>query len=57
MIEFDTWMKLNNAIIRHMTVLLDSEPELYVRRKDRRKRQKKRQKKRKDRQKKRQKKR
>ena len=30
MIEFDTWMKLNNAIIRHMTVLLDSKPDLYI---------------------------
>ena len=31
MIEFDTWMKLNNAIIRHMTVLLDSKPDLIYR--------------------------
>ena len=23
MIDFSTWMKLNNSIIRHMTVLLD----------------------------------
>ena len=30
MTEFDTWMKLNNAIIRHMTVLLDSRPDLYI---------------------------
>ena len=30
MTEFDTWMKLNNAIIRHMTVLLDSKPDLYI---------------------------
>ena len=30
MIEYDTWMKLNNAVLRHMTVLLDEEPEIYV---------------------------
>ena len=30
MTEFDTWMRLNNAIIRHMTVLLDSKPDLYI---------------------------
>ena len=30
MTEFDRWMKLNNAIIRHMTVLLDSRPDLYI---------------------------
>ena len=30
MIDFSTWMKLNNSIIRHMTVLLDVKPELYV---------------------------
>jgi small subunit ribosomal protein S6 len=30
MIDFSTWMKLNNSVIRHMTVLLDVKPELYV---------------------------
>lgn len=30
MVDFSTWMKLNNSIIRHMTVLLDVKPELYV---------------------------
>ena len=30
MTEFDTWMKLNNSIIRHMTVLLDSKPDQYI---------------------------
>ena len=30
MTEFDTWMKLNNSVLRHMTVLLDEEPEIYV---------------------------
>jgi len=30
MIDFSTWMKLNNSIIRHMTVLLDVKPELYI---------------------------
>ena len=30
MVEYDTWMKLNNAVLRHMTVLLDEEPEVYV---------------------------
>ena len=30
MVDFSTWMKLNNSIIRHMTVLLDSKPELYA---------------------------
>ena len=30
MIDFSTWMKLNNSIIRHMTVLLDVKPEIYV---------------------------
>ena len=30
MIDFSTWMKLNNSIIRHMTVLLDVKPELHV---------------------------
>ena len=27
--EFNTWMKLNNSILRHMTVTLDDKPEVY----------------------------
>ena len=30
MVEYDTWMKLNNSVLRHMTVLLDEEPDIYV---------------------------
>ncbi len=30
MVEFSTWMKLNNSVIRHMTVLLKEKPELSV---------------------------
>ena len=30
MVDFDTWMKLNNAVLRHMTVSLDEKPEIYV---------------------------
>ena len=30
MTEFDTWMKLNNAIVRHMTILLDEKPKVHV---------------------------
>ena len=30
MIEYDTWMRLNNSVLRHMTVLLDDKPEIYV---------------------------
>ena len=30
MIEYDTWMKLNNSVLRHMTVLLNDKPEIYV---------------------------
>ncbi len=30
MVDFDTWMKLNNAVLRHMTVFLDEKPEIYV---------------------------
>ena len=29
MIEYETWMRLNNSILRHMTVLLDDKPEVY----------------------------
>lgn len=28
--EFDTWMKLNNTVLRHMTVALDDKPDIYV---------------------------
>ena len=28
--EYDTWMRLNNSVLRHMTVLLDEKPEVYV---------------------------
>jgi len=28
--EFNTWMKLNNSVLRHMTVALDEKPEVYV---------------------------
>ena len=28
--EFDTWMKLNASILRHMTVRLSEKPEVYV---------------------------
>jgi len=30
MVDFDTWMKLNNSVLRHMTVSLDEKPEVYV---------------------------
>ena len=30
MVEYDTWMKLNNSVLRHMTVLLNEKPEIYV---------------------------
>ena len=29
MVEFDVWMKLNNIVLRHMTVLLSQKPEIY----------------------------
>jgi len=28
--EYDIWMRLNNSILRHITVLLKQKPELYV---------------------------
>ena len=28
--EFNTWMKLNNSVLRHMTVTLDEKPDVYV---------------------------
>ena len=30
MVEYDTWMRLNNSVLRHMTVLLNDNPEIYV---------------------------
>ena len=30
MIDYDTWMRLNNSVLRHMTVLLNDKPEIYV---------------------------
>ena len=30
MLEYGTWMKLNNSVLRHMTVVLENEPEVYV---------------------------
>ncbi len=30
MIEYDTWMRLNNSVLRHITVLLNEKPEIYV---------------------------
>ena len=30
MIEYDSWMRLNNSVLRHMTVLLNDKPEIYV---------------------------
>ena len=30
MVEFDTWMKLNTTVLRHMTVVLDEQPEVHV---------------------------
>ena len=28
--DFDVWMRLNNSVLRHMTVALKDEPEVYV---------------------------
>lgn len=28
--DFDTWMKLNNQVLRHMTTTLSSRPDVYV---------------------------
>ena len=28
--DYDTWMKLNNAVLRHMTVSLNNKPEPYI---------------------------
>ena len=30
MVEYDTWMRLNNSVLRHMTVLLNDKPEIFV---------------------------
>ena len=30
MVDYDTWMRLNNSVLRHMTVLLNEKPEIYV---------------------------
>ena len=30
MVDFDTWMKLNNSVLRHMIVGLDHKPDVYV---------------------------
>ena len=30
MVEYDTWMRLNNSVLRHMTVLMHDKPEIYV---------------------------
>ena len=28
--DFDTWMKLNNSVLRHMTVVLSEEPAVHI---------------------------
>ena len=28
--DFDVWMRLNNSVLRHMTVVLSDEPEVHV---------------------------
>ena len=30
MVDFDTWMKLNDSVLRHMIVGLDHKPDVYV---------------------------
>ena len=30
MVDFDTWMKLNKSVLRHMIVGLDNKPDVYV---------------------------
>ena len=30
MVDFDTWMKLNESVLRHMIVGLDHKPDVYV---------------------------
>ena len=34
MYDYDIWMKLNNTVLRHMTVLLDEKPEVYIEEKE-----------------------
>tara|TARA_B100000579_G_scaffold431822_1_gene447541 strand:+ start:541 stop:1020 length:480 start_codon:yes stop_codon:yes gene_type:complete len=34
MYDYDTWMRLNKTVLRHMTVLLDEKPEVYVEEKE-----------------------
>mgnify|MGYP006215824239 CR=1 FL=1 len=34
MVDYDTWMRLNSAILRHITVKLDEKPETHVDKKD-----------------------
>ena len=29
-IDYDTWMRLNNSVLRHMTVLLDQKPDVHI---------------------------
>jgi len=33
-IDFDSWMKLNKQVLRHMTTVLGNEPEVYVEEED-----------------------
>ena len=33
MIDYDTWMRLNNSVLRHMTVLLDQKPDVHIEKK------------------------
>tara|TARA_B100000214_G_C23966954_1_gene628189 strand:- start:1905 stop:2387 length:483 start_codon:yes stop_codon:yes gene_type:complete len=30
MVDYETWLKLNNAVLRHMTVALNEKPEVYI---------------------------
>ena len=32
-IDYDTWMRLNNSVLRHMTVLLDQKPDVHIEKK------------------------
>ena len=34
MVDYDTWMRLNSAVLRHITVKLDEKPETHVDKKD-----------------------
>ena len=33
MVDYDTWMRLNNSVLRHMTVLLDQKPDVHIEKK------------------------